>query len=384
MKILHVVPTYLPAVRYGGPIVSVHGLCVALNALGHEVHVITTNVDGGGNSKVPLFQSVDVDGVKVWYFPSRILRRLYWSPSMKKALLQVVPSFDVVHIHSIFLWPTWAAARVAERSGIPYVVSPRGMLVKDLIRTKSRILKSIWAKFIERRTLASASAVHVTANKELEELRRFDFDLPVVWTVPNGVDGPGGHSLKRADDFPNLEQFVLFLGRISWKKGLDRLIKAWKNVPDIILLIAGNDEESYQSELERLATKTGVAERIRFVGMVQGDSKWGLFRDAELFILPSYSENFGISALEAMFMGCPVVVTPEVGLAEAIAESDAGLVVAGDPNSLGRAIRKLLSDPDRRQKMGTNGRRLASTRYTWKRVAGQMAREYETIITDYV
>ena len=155
-------------------------------------------------------------------------------------------------------------------------------------------------------------------------------------------------------------------------------------MPDITLLIAGNDEESYQIELERLATKIGVADRIRFVGMVQGDSKWRLFRDAELFVLPSYSENFGISVLEAMFMGCPVVVTPEVGLAEAIAESDAGLVIAGDPNSLGRAIGKLLSDPDRRQEMGENGRRLASTRYSWQRVARQMASEYETIITDHV
>lgn len=384
MKILHVVPTYLPAVRYGGTIRSVHGLCVALTALGHEVHVFTTNVDGDGDCKVPLCQSVDVDGVQVWYFPSRILRRLYWSPRMKKALLQAVPGFDVVHLHSAFLWPTWAAARVAEESGIPYIVAPRGMLVRDLIRRKNRFLKLAWIKLIERRTLASASAIHVTADKELEELRHFDFDLSVVWVVPNGVDGPDAYSLKNADDFPGIKQFALFLGRINWKKGLDRLIKAWKDVPDATLLIAGNDEDSYQGVLERLAMKTGVAERIRFLGMVQGDSKWRLLRSAGLFILPSHSENFGNSVLEAMFMSCPVVVTPEVGLAEAIAESKAGLVVAGDPTSLGREIRQLLGDANRRQKMGANGRRLASTRYSWRRVAGQMVDKYETIVTDYV
>ena len=132
MKILHVVATYLPAVRYGGPIRSVHGLCVALAALGHEVHVFTTNVDGTGDSDVPLCQPVDIDGVTVWYFPSRLLRRLYWSPKMKKALSREVPSFDVVHLHSVFLWPIWAAARIAERSGVPYVVSPRGMLVREI------------------------------------------------------------------------------------------------------------------------------------------------------------------------------------------------------------------------------------------------------------
>jgi glycosyltransferase involved in cell wall biosynthesis len=303
---------------------------------------------------------------------------------MKKALSQAVPGFDVVHLHSVFLWPTWAAARVAERSGVPYVVSPHGMLVRDLVRRKSRLLKLVWTRLIERQTLASGSAIHVTAEKELDELRRFDFNLPVVWVVPNGVDGPDVYSLQNVDDLPGAEQFALFLGRINWKKGLDRLIKAWKDVPDVTLLIAGNDEESYQRELEHLATKTGVAERIRFVGMVQGDSKWCLFRDAELFILPSHSENFGISVLEAMFMGCPVVVTPEVGLAEAIAESEAGLVVAGDPTSLGGEIRKLLSDLGRRQKMGANGRRLASTRYSWRRVAGQMVDKYQMIITDHV
>ncbi|MCZ6675188.1 MAG: glycosyltransferase [Verrucomicrobia bacterium] len=384
MKILHVVPTYLPAVRYGGTIRSVHGLCVALTALGHEVHVFTTNVDGDGNSKVALCQSVDVEGVQVWYFPSRTLRRLYWSPKMKKALLQAVPGFDLVHLHSVFLWPTWAAARVANQSGVPYVVSPRGMLVKDLVRRKSKLLKLAWTKLIERHTLVSASAIHVTAEKELDGLRRFDFDLPVVWTVPNGLNGPDVSALKNADDFPGTTQFALFLGRINWKKGLDRLIEAWKDVPNATLLIAGNDEESYQSNLERLATKFGVAERIRFVGMVQGESKWRLFRDAELFILPSYSENFGMSVLEAMFMGCPVVVTPEVGLAEAIAESKAGLVVAGDPTSLSREIGKLLGDADRRQEMGANGRRLASTRYSWRRVAGQMVDKYETIVADHV
>lgn len=384
MKILHVVPTYVPAIRYGGTIQSVHGLCVALNALGHEVHVYTTNVDGAGNSEVPLCQPVEIDGVQVWYFPSQILRRLYWSPKMKMALSQAVPGFDVVHLHSVFLWPTWAAARVAEAAGVPYVVSPHGMLVRDLVRRKSRFLKLAWTKLIERHTLASASAVHVTAENEQEELRCFDFDLPMVWTVPNGIDEPDVCLPKTADNLSGIKQFVLFLGRINWKKGLDRLIMAWEHVPDATLLIAGNDEESYQSDLERLASETGVTERIRFVGMVQGDSKWRLFRDADLFVLPSYSENFGISVLEAMLMGCPVVVTPEVGLAEAIAESETGLVVAGDPTSLGREIRELLSDAGRRQRMGVNGRRLASTRYSWRRVAGQMADKYETIIADHV
>jgi hypothetical protein len=139
MKILHVVPTYLPARRYGGPIVAVHGLCKALVARGHQVHVMTTNVDGDSASDVPVDRVVDVDGVAVRYFPSQ-LTRLYWSPEMGRALRHV-RDYDVVHVHAVYLWPGVAAARAARSAKVPYVISPRGMLVPELIRQKSRAMK---------------------------------------------------------------------------------------------------------------------------------------------------------------------------------------------------------------------------------------------------
>ena len=150
MRFLHVVPTYLPAVRYGGPIHSVHGLCAALAARGHDVHVFTTNVDGPRDSDVPLDRPVTMDGVNVRYFPSTRMRRLYWSPPMARALQAELSGFDVVHLHSVFLWPTWGAARSARRHAVPYVLSPRGMMVKDLIQRKSRWLKRAWIGLIER------------------------------------------------------------------------------------------------------------------------------------------------------------------------------------------------------------------------------------------
>src|SRR6266567_5101717 len=132
MRILHVVPSYLPAVRYGGPIFSVHGLCRALAARGHHVEVLTTNVDGSSNSAVPLGVPVSLDGVHVSYFPSKVLRRLYWSPPLARALDTKISSFNLVHLHSVFLWPTWAAVRSAKRARVSYLISPRGMLVKEL------------------------------------------------------------------------------------------------------------------------------------------------------------------------------------------------------------------------------------------------------------
>src|SRR5215472_4792374 len=111
MRIVHVVPSYLPAVRHGGPIFSVHGLCRALAARGHQVEVFTTNVDGPNDSPVPLETGVELDGVQIRYFPSHNLRRLYWSPPLARALRASLTNCSVMHLHSVFLWPTWAAAR---------------------------------------------------------------------------------------------------------------------------------------------------------------------------------------------------------------------------------------------------------------------------------
>ena len=188
MRVLHVVPSYIPAYRYGGPIYSVHGLCKALAARNHDIHVFTTNVDGPNDSDVPLGIPVDIDGVKVWYFSSPYFRRIYWSLTMKKALKKHMPLFDLVHLHSIFLWPTWAAARACRACNVPYVLAPRGMLVKELIKRKSRWGKSVWIKFFERHNLERASTIHVTTKAEETRVRRFGFKLPVISVVPNGID----------------------------------------------------------------------------------------------------------------------------------------------------------------------------------------------------
>ena len=166
MRILHVVPSYYPALRYGGPIQSVHALATASVQRGHEVHVYTTNVDGPDDCHVPLGCGVDRDGVHVWYYATNIGRRLYRSLDMGRALRSSLEKFDIVHLHSVFLWPTSAAARVARKFGVPYIVAPRGMLVEDLIRRKSSVAKRAWIALFERRNLECAAAVHVTSEIE--------------------------------------------------------------------------------------------------------------------------------------------------------------------------------------------------------------------------
>lgn len=375
MNILHVVPTYLPARRYGGPIFAVHGLASALAARGHRVDVFTTNVDGDRESDVPVGTRVEVDGVGVFYFASP-MRRLYWSPQLRKALAASIRDYDVAHLHSVFLYPTTAAARAAQKASVPFVISPRGMLVPELIAAKSRWMKTAWLRLIERRNFAGAAAVHFTSEREREDAKRTGMPIPASFVVPNGIVLSGAPAAAPARD----EETILFLSRINWKKGIDRLIAALPHVGRGRLVIAGNDEENLTPRLKELAEHLGVSNRVEFLGRVDGDAKDALLAKATIFALTSMSENFGNVVLEAMAAETPVVVTAEVGLAEEVRRARAGIVVPAQPREIAGAINDLFNDPEERCAMGERGRHAVETRFTWPRVAEEMEAEYERIL----
>jgi glycosyltransferase involved in cell wall biosynthesis len=334
-------------------------------------------MDGELDLNVPLSRPVDIEGVKVTYFPVPTLRRFAWAPMLAGRLRLTIHTFDVVHLHSMFLWPTWAAARIASHANKPYFLSPRGMLVADLIKRKSRWAKTAWIQLIERKTLARASGVHVTAELEESEMRRLGLYLPKVHCVPNGVQWPKMHKPLSESRFAQLPRpYALFLSRVNWKKGLDRLIQAWAMVPDLHLVIAGNDEENYLPTLKALIQKACVADRVLIVGPVTDADKWALYENAEMFILPSYSENFGNVVAEAMVMSCPVVVTEQVGLARIVRESGAGVITAGEPKSLAASVRSLMERTSEREEMGKRGLRVAVDQLSWGAVATRIESMY--------
>lgn len=379
MKLLHVIPTYVPAWSHGGPIVAVHSLCKALAARGHEMTVFTTDVDGRGTLDVPLATPVDLDGVKVFYFHVVAPRRLYPSPSLRRALREHIREFDLAHLHSLFLWPTAATARAALDAGVPYVVSPRGMLVRELLNRRGQIRKALWVQLVEKRTLAEAALVHATSDLEAAEIGRLGLRLPPIRVVPNGVDvGPG----DAAEPSPEIAavlargDYALYLGRLNWKKGLDELIAALVDVPRLRLVLAGPDEEGTRARLEKLAREHRLGDRIVFTGQVLGADKQALLGRALAVVLPSRSENFGNAALEAMAAGRPVVVTPGVGLAETVEAADAGLVVEGTPAALAQALRALDADRHAADAMGARGATLARQRFAWTAIAEQMETLY--------
>lgn len=407
LRLLHVVPTYLPAWRHGGPIVSVHGLCRSLAERGHRLTVFTTDVHGPGRLDVPLGTPVDRDGVETFYFPVATPRRLYRSPAMARALRRAFPprvedsagspGFDLVHLHSVFLWPTSAAARAARRAGVPYLLAPRGMLVPELVAERGRLRKRAWLRLVERRTIEQAAALHATTELEARDAGRFGFHLPPVRVVPNGVDlgpfrdpsqeGAAPESTVRADlrKLATGPPFVLALGRLSWKKGLDRLIRALPLVggspagETLVLALAGPDDEGYGPRLEALAVELGVRDRLLLLGPVHGPDKLFLLRKALALALPSRSENFANAVLEAMAATTPVVVSPEVGLADEVARSGAGVVVPGEPKALAGALAALAADPEEAREMGCLGREAAEA-YAWPRVAERMEEVYREVL----
>lgn len=384
MRLLHVVPTYLPAVRYGGPIRSVHALCRELAAAGHDVHVFTTSVDGPNDSDVPLGTPVDVEGVKVTYFASRVLRRLYWSPPMQRALEATTTGFDVVHLHSVFLWPILAGARAARAHGVPYVISPRGMLVPELIRRKSRWVKEAWIRLIDRPNLEAASAVHATSAVEARHIAGFGWRLPPIVVIPHGVDDPPPPSPAALS--PDVAAavaggpMVLSFGRLSWEKGLDRLIAALAEAPAVRAVMAGDDADGHAAFLAAEARRFGVADRVTILARhVSGADKEALFAAARLFAMTSLSENFGIAAFEAMRRGVPVLATPDVGMSEIVRDTASGLVVEPTPAAIAGGLRTMFADPELCRRRGAAGQRHVIDHYGWPAVARRMAELYSSI-----
>lgn len=382
MRLLHVMPSYLPAARYGGPIHAVHALCAALARRGHEVDVYTTSIDGASDSDVPHDEPVELDGVRVRYFRSRALRRLYWAPSLRRALAGAIAQYDVAHLHSVFLWPTAAAASLARAASVPYVVSPRGMLAPDPIRARNELLKRAWIGWVESASLAGASAVHLTSRLELAQLRRLALPVPAPFVLPNGVEPPApGHADRASLEVRGMaaRPYALFLGRLGWIKGLDRLLEALAGT-EIELVVCGPDDEGLRAGLDRYARELGVAGQVRFLAAVAGDDKWTLLANARLVVLPSLHESFGNVIVEALSVGRPVVTTETVGAAEIVRGAEAGLVCGGDAAALRTAMQRLWDERELAERMGKAGERYARERLGWDGIAARMAERYEKLV----
>jgi glycosyltransferase involved in cell wall biosynthesis len=388
LKILHIVPTYIPAWRYGGPIRSVHGLCKALVNMGHEVDVYTTNVNGPDKTDVPVGIPVLLDGVKIFYFEVNLFHRIYFSFELRKHLIETIKNYDLVHLHSVFLWPTYFAAKLSRKNSIPFIISPRGMLVWDLIVRKSFIRKLIWILLFERKNMLRASCFHVTSELEAKELKKIWFvSSKKITEIPNAISKVHLHlnnqEIKEYETrLKKIGSYILYVGRLNWKKGIDRLIKSMTHIDNINLIIAGNDEENYTQVIEKLIIKYELENRIIIWGEVNEQQRTYLMQNAKLFVLASYSENFGNVILEALFEKCLVGLTKDVGLYKNIIEADAGIPLSNSPEKIAEEISFALSSEERLKILGFNGYKLVTEKFSWDSVAKEMTKTYESLLKE--
>jgi poly(glycerol-phosphate) alpha-glucosyltransferase len=307
-----------------------------------------------------------------------------WSRAFARACRTAVRESDVVHIHAIWNFPTWYAMREAHRAGVPYVVAPQGSL-EDWALNRSRRVKRLYAALVEKPYFDRAAAMQALTRTEAEQCRRFGIRAPVT-ILPNGVDLATIDRHARVADLPSRfsvppgSVILIFLGRVFPKKGLDLLIPAFSKLAatrrDVFLLIAGHDAGSgYRPAMERLARTTGAARQVRFLGEISGGRKFELLRNADAFVLPSYSEGLPVAALEAMACRCPVILTARCNLDE-VEDRNAGWLVEPREDSLFAALRSACESPAERRRRGISGRALVEERYTWDRIARDSVRSY--------
>jgi glycosyltransferase involved in cell wall biosynthesis len=349
----------------------------ALSQAGLEVHVVTTDDNGPDRLHVPLGTPQPEDGATFWYF-ARQTRFYSFSWPLTRWLAQHVREFDLVHIHALFSYAALPAALLARRARVPYIVRPLGTLNRWGIENRRPWLKKLSFRILESRILAGAAAVHYTCEQERVEAGDLGVSAnPLI--IPNAVDLPARQA-RPPRALPNGRKVILFLSRFDRKKGLDLLFEAFARVrnrcPEALLVLAGAGDPAWVAHLREDAQRLGIASHLVWAGFLTGEDKWTALRDADVFVLPSYSENFGVALVEALACGCPVVLSDQVGIHREIAHAGAGIVTPCRVDELATALLEVLGDASLRSRMCENGVRLARQQFSLEAVSRQLAAAY--------
>jgi glycosyltransferase involved in cell wall biosynthesis len=386
LRVLHVIPSVGPL--RGGPSVMVRTMARGLAHAGLEVHVAATDDNGHGRLDVPHAIPVVEDRVAYHFFPRQT--RFYGvSWPLSRWLARHVRDYDLVHVHALFSFAAVPAAYWAALAGVPYVVRPLGTLNRWGMEHRRPWLKRLSFATIERRILRGAARIHYTSEQEQIEV----VDLGVnrcQAMVPLGIDltpfaelPPRGWLRERVPGSAG-RPVALFLSRLDAKKGLDLLLagfaRARSRRPDLVLVIAGSGEPGFEQGVRRDATRLGLGDNVYWAGFLSDKEKLAALADADIFVLPSYSENFGVAVVEAMAAGLPVVISDRVGIHREVAAARAGLVVPCEPEAVAEAVLQLTLDAGLRDALGTRGRELARSRFSLEAMTDGLIEMYSEVL----
>jgi glycosyltransferase involved in cell wall biosynthesis len=369
MRVLFVAPFYEPAWIYGGMMSSTYMRARFLAADGTEVAVWTTTANGARELDLPCGQPLIRDGVEVTYFPRwRWTGNRFVAPGLLRVCIQHTREYDVVHAVGLWTFPSWLAGLGARLAGKPYAVSVHGTLMPWAKQHHGHI-KSIFFRLLERPRLARASVVICTS--ELE--KRYFLELGLknrVEIIPNVVD--------TADIRPRPEHFrlhydlqtafvFLFAGRLVENKGIALTLAAFAAIasahPDTRLVIVGPSEDHSRDTLQQRVQEMGLSGRVIFTGLLAGQDYWDALSGSDVFVLNSYSENFGMAPAEALSLGVPVLLSDQVGIADLVTQYNAGWITPLQVDAISATMSHILTQRASLRETGQNGVRLVGERF---------------------
>ncbi len=390
MKLLHISPSYFPAMQFGGPIRSVHLLNKALLNKGIQIEVLTTNAGLKNRKDIPLNKSISIEGVQVTFLPFWGYEHYNFSLPFLIKVFKEVKKFEVVHITAVWNFPVLAAGLACLWHNIPFILSPRGTLYAETIAHRSSFIKKIYYSLVAGIPVKKASMLHFTTKDEAEKVRPLLQLTNPYCIIPNGLDlnDIETHLIAKSTNTLNLpENYLLFLGRIDKKKGLDIFLPAFANIcknnPELNLLIAGPDNENYGLEVKEIALKLGIENHLIFIGNLEGALKWEAYRKAKAFILTSYSENFGMTVAEAMACRCPVLISDKVALSEYLQNPVAGFICQTQVESVEKELRFLINHPEIAQERAQTAYDLVQREFDIEEIAEKFILTYQEIIQNH-
>jgi glycosyltransferase involved in cell wall biosynthesis len=366
LRVVHVIPSL--AEVSSGPSYSVLRLCESLRDLG--VQVTLASLDSPGHRQVP-------DWVRRFersIGPARLGR----SRAMASWLDEEASAgrVDLIHNHSLWMMPNVYPGDVARRRAVPYLVSPRGTLSAAAFASGSLAKRLMWPLF-QRPSLQTTSCFVATSLAEALDIRRAGYEVPIA-SIPNGIDIPEMLRPRRQ------RRTLLYLGRIHPIKQVDVLVQVWARIahtmPDWDLRIVGPDNNGHLDQLQRLANRLGTR-RLTFEGELRGERKLEAYREADLYVLPTKTENFGVTVAEALAAGTPVIVTTGAPWRD-LGSRGAGWWIPQGADALEQALRTamVMARVDL-EIMGQRGHKWMAECFSWKGAAAQMFELYRWILS---
>lgn len=384
MRILHGIPGI--SARAGASRIALQ-MCRELTMRGVEADLLTSDVDPADRHRVIPWAFREWDGVHVMLAPASILKKYGFSCGLPRWLARSLSQYDAVHLHGYFSFTTAMMASIACRYGVPYIIRPSGELSPTCLQEGGRARKLAYHRLKGRNWLMAAAAVHFTSRGEQLEAVQLGVGGNGV-VIPLGiseVEMPAGRKATLSQRYPCLagRKIVLFLSRLDPHKSVEVLIEACRMLKaqrdDFALVIAGGGERPYEASVRRLVREAGLDHQTVFTGFVDGEEKTEILTDADVFVLPSKGENFGLAVVEAMAAGLPVVVSPFVNIQQAISQYNAGFVTPIHAGNIAAALRILFHDEQLYAAMSMNARRLVEEQFRWDTIAPKLAELYRDV-----